>query len=212
MPESSPTTRPLWLPLDGAVVVSRRGGRPVWLPALLLWLPTLLGGLYVLAGVDFNSTDVGRGEYSVQVSLEAPASWYDPVWRGVVGTLLSLAGLVLYGAFQWRPTLNRPMVVTHFAIYAAAGLCFLAFAVLGTWSLTGHVVDGGASGLVWRFIAAERTGVVNVATYVAGYAAALGLFAMSFGSRRHLLPPPPRATVIPGDPGDDGVGVTLQDG
>ncbi len=192
-------------------MVSRRGGRPAWLPAVVLWLPLLLGGLYLLAGVDFSSTDVGRGEHSVQVSVEAPTTWYDPVGRGILGTLVTLTGLFLYGMAQWRPALDRPLVVAYFGIYAAAGACFLVFALLGTWSLSGHVLDGGADGVVWRFIAAERSGAVNVATYIAGYAAAAGVFAASVAGPRHLLPPPPRPQVIPADPEEEGVGFVMGD-
>ncbi len=178
----------------------------MWLPALILWLPLLLGGLFILAGADLESTDVGRGEHSVQFSVEAPASWYDPVGRGILGTVLTVLGLVLYGVAQWRPELDRPLVVAHFGFYTAAALCFLAFAVLGTWSLSGHVLDGGASGVVWRFIAAERGGPVNVATYIAGYAAAAGMLLLSVARPSYLLPPPPRPQVIPADPEDEGVG------
>lgn len=162
----------------------RRFGRPVWVPARLLWLPLMATGLWLLLGTDVDRTALGDDAWRMRVVLLAPPLWFADVARGVFGLLLTLLGFVAFAFFQWQPDLERSRLgAIQYGTFSIAALLFLALGALALWDVSESSVRAVEGGLDWRFRARLRDGAGNLLVTFLAVLASLGCLAASLGPR-----------------------------
>lgn len=172
--------------------MARHGGRPAWLPAHLVWLPLVLVGLWFSLGLHFDADSAGSGQSRVRITVPGEAGWFAAP-SNWVGVGLVALGLLAAGFAAWWPDPRRILVVWRYAPWAYAAILFLLAAGLARWSTEGWLWEGAGDRLSVRFIAIERTGIINLITVWGSLGAGLLCYAFSFG--RTPLPQRPTATL-----------------
>lgn len=162
-------------------MVSRRGARPVWLPALLLWAPALLLGVALMTGIDVDVDPVADA-HRVRIEFPGIASWMDDGLRFWSGVALLGFGALMLVLRAWRPDPARiPLTVALFPWYLVGGLALGAAALLAAFGTAGHAFDGGTEAAQWRFLVEARGSLWNRITWVVAGLASLALLGLSFG-------------------------------
>lgn len=175
------------------MMVSRRGGRPVWLPALLTWFPLLVVGAWLMVGIDFDSREVRPDEHSVRITVPEPSQWiFQDAW-GILGLALVIGGLVMVGLYIWSPDPMRwRLVVAEFPAFRSAAWVFTFLGLLSLWDLHSHLQEMGETGLQWRFIASLRAGFWNRAIAILFLTAALACTVTAYGGTWRIMAWPMR--------------------
>ncbi len=182
--------------MSGAIMVSRRGARTIWVPAWLLWSPLALLGAWFMTGLQAGATSVGESQWTVRLLIPAPQTWFDDPVMGTIGAVLLGLGFIAWLAAQWQPDPRAwRFTATRFPAFRLAAGLVLSFAVLSTWNIDGLVPDADVnSGFTVRFIATLRSGVWNLTAAIVGYVVAVGLYALSIGSPWAVVHPESLAT------------------
>lgn len=173
-------------------MVSRRGGRPAWLPALLLWFPMLVLGAWLMSGIDVESRELRGDQHSMRVDVPPVHEWLvHSVWGWVgLGALVMGAGLL--ALYIWSPDpMAWRFVVTEFPAYRSAAWIFTFLGLLSWWDLHSHVVESAAGGLQWRFIAGVRAGAWNQVLTGVFFVAAAACTVAAYGAAWRLMAWPP---------------------
>ncbi len=159
----------------------RRGGRNVFAPAALLWGPAMVGGLLLL-GLGATTRNVGGDAWVVRVTMGQPANWFADGPSGAIGVALLAIGTILWVVAQARPaSFEWPLLLHRYGPFATVSVLLLVAAVLASWHVEGHVVDIGAGGASWRFVATYRAATPDMATAATAAVLAVVFWILSWG-------------------------------